>query len=184
MIRVPLAALALALPAAPAAAQAPASPAASANAAAYAADHASIDSIVGALYAVISGERGERRDWARFRALFHPSARMIPTGRRAAGEPVTARSITPEQYETLSGPRLEGDGFQEREIARRVERFGHIAHVFSTYEARNSKADPQPFVRGINSIQLFNDGTRWWVLTVAWSAELPDMPLPEAYLPR
>jgi hypothetical protein len=62
--------------------------------------------------------------------------------------------------------------------------FGQIAHVFSTYDARHRRADPEPFVRAINSIQLFHDGTRWWVLTVAWSAETADTPIPDAYLPR
>ena len=77
---------------------------------------------------------------------------------------------------------LEKDGFHEREIARRVEQFGHIAHVFSTYESRHRRSDPQPFMRGINSIQLFNDGTRWWVMNVTWSQETPVMPIPEDYL--
>jgi len=145
-------------------------------------DVASADAIVQALYAVISGDAGVQRDWDRFRSLFHPAARLIPAARNREGA-VVARALTPEDYIRLSGPRLVGDGFQEREIARRMERFGHIAHVFSTYEARRKASDPAPFLRGVNSIQLFDDGARWWVLTVAWSPETPETPIPAAYLP-
>ena len=73
--------------------------------------------------------------------------------------------------------------FHEKEIARRVERYGHIAHVFSTYEARHDPADAKPFLRGINSFQLVFDGTRWWVLTIFWEAESETVKIPKEYLP-
>jgi hypothetical protein len=57
-------------------------------------------------------------------------------------------------------------------------------HVFSTYEARQKADDPKPFMRGINSIQLFNDGKRWWVVSILWQSESPDNPLPEKYLTK
>jgi hypothetical protein len=73
-------------------------------------------------------------------------------------------------------------GFFEREIARRVETFGNITHVLSTYEARRNKDDKEPFLRGIKSFQLLNDGNRWWVVTIYWQAETPDNKLPKEYL--
>jgi hypothetical protein len=157
------------------------------------ADVASVESIVAALYDVISGPAGKKRDWNRFRSLFAPGARMIPTlARRPPGtapdapptgaEEYAARVITPEDYVTRSGAFLEERGFFEREVARRVEQFGHIAHVFSTYEARHKQEDPAPFMRGINSIQLVNDGKRWWVVTIFWEAESARLKLPEKYL--
>ena len=79
---------------------------------------------------------------------------------------------------------MERSGFFEKEVARRVERFGNIAHVFSTYESRRHADDPQPFARGINSIQLMNDRNRWWVVTVFWQAERPENPIPAKYLPN
>ena len=145
------------------------------------ADVASIDQIVKAVYDVISGDAGVKRDWNRFRSLFHPKATMTPTNKNRAGV-VNARVITPEDYIQQSGAYLEKEGFHEREIARRVEQFGNIAHVFTTYEAKHKLSEEKPFLRGINSIQLFNDGSRWWVLTIAWSAETPETPLPEKYL--
>jgi hypothetical protein len=87
-----------------------------------------------------------------------------------------------EQYIATAGPNLERDGFFEREIARRTERFGNIVHAFSTYDSRRTASDPAPFARGINSIQLWNDGRRWWVVSVFWEAERPDSPIPAAYL--
>jgi hypothetical protein len=165
--------------AAPAAAQTPATPATVSAAAP--ADVATPEAIVAALYDVISGDAGVARDWDRFRALFHPTARLMPSGVNREGVGVV-RSVTPDEYITRSEPLLVGEGFHEREIARRSERFGHIAHVWTTYESLHSLSDPQPFARGINSIQLFHDGARWWILSVYWQAETPAAPIPTGYL--
>lgn len=145
-------------------------------------DVSSIDAIIKAVYDVISGDAGVKRDWNRFRSLFYPGARMIPTGKNPQTKKAGGRVITPEDYITQSAKFLEERGFHEREITRRVEEYGNIAHVFSTYDSKHKLSDEKPFMRGINSIQLLNDGTRWWVLTIAWSAETPDTPLPEKYL--
>ena len=179
-MRLSILAVALALGCAvPAAAQTPPAPPVSTAAPA---DVASPEAIVTALYDVISGDAGVERDWDRFRSLFHPTARLMPSGVNAQGVGV-ARSITPEEYIERSGPMLTRDGFHEREIARKAERFGHMVHVWSTYDSVRSLSDPAPFMRGINSIQLFHDGSRWWVLSVYWLAESPDAPIPPEYLP-
>ena len=181
-MRLTVLAAALALTcAAPAAAQT-AAPAAAAAPAPRPADVASPEAIVAALYDVISGDAGVERDWDRFRSLFHPTARLMPSGVNREGVGV-ARSITPEEYIERSGPVLMRDGFHEREIARKAERFGHMVHVWSTYDSVRSLSDAEPFMRGINSIQLFHDGTRWWILSVYWLAETPGTPIPAAYLP-
>lgn len=145
------------------------------------ADVATMDSTIAALYDVISGPAGKKRDWNRFRSLFIPSARLIPTGKRQGGG-FGSTVIDPEGYITRSSTILEEQGFFEKEVARRTEIFGNIAHVFSTYEARHKADDKEPFMRGINSIQLMNDGKRWWIVTVFWEAESPDNPLPKKYL--
>lgn len=143
-------------------------------------DVASIDAIVAALYDVISGPAGKARDWNRMRSLFVPGGRLIPTGARPTGE-VGMRLLEVNDYVATGGPHLVEVGFTEHELARRTERFGHIAHVFSTYEGRMEK---EPTVlRGINSIQLMNDGSRWWIVSVFWEAETPTNPLPKEYLP-
>ena len=144
-------------------------------------DVATSDAIVAALYDVISGDAGVPRDWNRFRSLFHPSAKLIPIGTPAEG-PSTATYLSPDDYIARAEPFLMR-GFHEREVVRRVETFGHMTHVFSTYESRHAAADEAPFARGINSIQLFDDGTRWWIVSVYWQGETPTVPLPPAYLP-
>ena len=147
-------------------------------------DVKSLDAIVAALYDVISGDAGVQRDWDRFRSLFYPGARMIPSGKNAKTGKVGARIASPEAYIQANESFLEGEGFHELELGRHVDTFGTISQVFSAYEARNRKSDEKPFLRGINSIQLLNDGSRWWVLTVAWSPETPDNPLPEQFTKR
>lgn len=144
-------------------------------------DVASADAIIAALYDVISGPLGQKRNWDRFRSLFVPGARLIPTS-VAADMTRRIRVMTPDEYATASGSRLEQAGFFEREISRTGETFGNVTHAFSTYESRRAAADDKPFARGINSIQLFNDGARWWIVTVYWDSERKDNPLPAKYL--
>jgi len=145
-------------------------------------DVGSLDSIMKAVYDVISGDAGKPRDWGRFRTLFHTDARMIPSGRNPQTGVVSARVLTPEDYVTRSGPSLEKNGFHERELARQVDVFGNIAQVFLTYHAFKKSDDKEPFLRGINSFQLLNDGKRWWVMTIYWQAETPDNLIPKKYL--
>lgn len=146
-------------------------------------DVSSMDAILRALYDVISGPAGQKRDWNRFRSLFIPGARLIPTGGRPGGGAGT-RVLTPEDYVTRAGPNLERDGFFEKEIARKTEMFGNIAHAFSTYESRRNASDPAPFSRGINSIQLLKDGDRWSVVTIYWDSERAENAIPAKYLPE
>jgi hypothetical protein len=145
-------------------------------------DVASEDAIIAALYDVISGPAGQKRDWQRFHSLFIPGARLIPTGKGAQG--VRHRVMTPEEYVTTSGAMLEERGFFESEIGRTSERFGNIVHAFSAYDSKHTLADAQPFARGINSIQLLHDGNRWWVVSVFWDSERADNPIPAKYLNR
>ena len=140
------------------------------------ADVASPEAIINAVYEVISGDAGVGRDWDRFRSLFHPTARLVPSGFNPAGNMVV-RVWTPEEYVTRAGP------FHEREIASRTEQFGSMAHVFSTYDSRRSADDAEPFARGINSFQLVYDGTRWWILSIYWTGETEASPIPAEYLP-
>ena len=143
-------------------------------------DVQSIDGIINALYASISGPRGAARDWPRMRSLFVPDARLIPSvNRPPGGRGVVMLGVN--DYIAGSGAMLVDTGFREREIARKVDQFGSIAHVFSTYESFRGD-ETAPFMRGINSIQLLNDGNRWWVVSVFWDAERPGLQIPEKYL--
>jgi hypothetical protein len=149
------------------------------NPRAAAADVESVDAIITALYDVISGGVGQARNWNRMRSLFVPGGKLMPTIPRPDSS-IGMRILSVNDYIAGSGPQLERVGFREREIARRVEQFGHIAHVWSTYEGRTET--DSAVIRGINSIQLMNDGKRWWVVSIFWEAERPSLPLPERYL--
>jgi hypothetical protein len=150
-------------------------------------DVESMDAILRALYDSISGPAGGR-DWDRVRSLFAPGARLIPVV--PAKPPGTAGSsmtkpvvLSLEEFIEKAGAAVQKEGFYEREIARKVEQYGDIAQVFSTYESRHAAGDPQPFVRGINSIQLHHGGGRWWVVTIFWQDETTAGPLPKEFLP-
>ena len=142
-----------------------------------------LDSTLETLYAVISGERGEERDWALFNYLFKPEAKLIPTGKNQQGE-YGAQFMTPSDYIKTAGNYLLENGFHEVEVYRTVDTFGNITQVFSTYESFHNKSDEKPFMRGINSIQLLNDGERWWVINIYWTQESPENPIPSVYLPK
>ncbi|MDQ1453275.1 MAG: hypothetical protein QOK38_3141 [Acidobacteriaceae bacterium] len=145
------------------------------------ADVSSVDAILASLYDVISGPAGQPRDWNRFRSLFVPDARLIPTRHNKTGNGADVVPLTPEQYQERAASALVA-GFFERGIHNTTESFGGIVHVFSTYESRHTK-DGQPFQRGINSIQLLKDGNRYWVVTILWDSETPTNPIPAKYLP-
>jgi hypothetical protein len=146
-------------------------------------DVESIDAIIAAAYDVISGPAGQRRDWSRERSLFYPGARIMPTARIPGRNDVELEPqlLDVEGYIKRAEPLLDA-GFYETEIGRRTEQFGRIAHVWSTYESRHDPGDSKPFMRGINSFQLFNDGKRWWILSVYWQHESTEHAIPQKYL--
>lgn len=149
----------------------------------YADNVSTLDATIKTLYQVISGDKGEDRNWDLFKFLFHPDAKLIPTGRNQEGK-YGARYMTPSDYIKSSGKWLVENGFHEVEINRTTDTFGQITQVFSTYESYHNKTDEKPFMRGINSIQLLNDGTRWWVINIYWKQETAENPIPETYLPK
>jgi hypothetical protein len=146
-------------------------------------DVESIDAIIAAAYDVICGPAGKKRDWNRERSLFYPGARLIPTASVPGRNDVALEPqvLDVEGYIARAEPLLQ-KGFYEKEVARRTEQFGRIAHVWSSYESRHAPSDPVPFMRGINSFQLFNDGSRWWILSVYWQHETAEHTIPEKYL--
>lgn len=143
-------------------------------------DVQTIDNLIEALYASISGEKGEPRDWDRFRNLMLPGSRLIPTSSGEEGKN-GYQVLRPEEFITNTDPYFVENGFYEYEIQREEQHYGRIVHVMSTYGSKRSESDADPFNKGINSIQLFNDGERWWVVTIYWAHESEDNPIPERY---
>ena len=146
-----------------------------------------VEHIVAALYDVISGPAGQR-DWERFRSLFLPDGRIgvvrpqTPATKDAPAREGDTVFLTPGMYAERDDPYFKAHGFFERSIANRVEEFGNLAQVWSTYESRNAKEDKQPFARGINSIQIVYAQGRFWIASVLFDDERPGVTLPDKYL--
>ncbi len=146
-----------------------------------AADVQSIDGIIAALYDVISGGIGEPRDFNRLRSLFIPEARMMPIlAKKDGGFGLRVGGVS--DYIASSGPMLVENGFREKELHRRTEQWGELAHVYTTYEAVIEKDGR--VMRGINSVQLMHDGKRWWIVSLMWEAERDNLQLAAPYLPE
>lgn len=145
----------------------------------YSKDVSSESAIITALYEVISGESGEARDWDRFKNLFVKDGLLIPTTKAATGV-FGYRTMTPDDYITMFSTRIK-TGFFEKELKHELVSYGTIAHVFSTYETREIKNGPVTN-RGINSIQLFFDQNRYYIVNVLWCAESMGFTLPAARL--
>jgi len=148
------------------------------------ADVASPEAIVLAAYDVIARAPGEAYDWDRFRSLFLPEARLIPNTEQTGGE---FRILTPgeftawaDSFTVVGGP--DDQGFVEEQIATTIERYGDVAHAFSTYRKRFWDVD-ETLGRGINSFQLVRHDDRWWIAGIVWDEECCGGPIPEAYLP-
>ena len=138
-----------------------------------------IDELVTALYAAVSGTYDQDRTC--FRALFLPDARLSPISKATDGS-FAPRNLTVEDWITAVSKRGKGNFF-EKGIATKMETYGSLAHFWSTYESRHEPGDATPFARGINSIQAVYNGTEWKIQAILWQAETPDTPLPSKYLP-
>jgi hypothetical protein len=141
-------------------------------------DVSTIDGIIKAFYDTISGPKGQPRQWARDRTLYMPGVRFVSMNEQDGK--IRAGILTHQQYVNSTNASLVGDGFHEREINRIVRRFGNVAHVFSTYEFTND--DKSAKGRGVNTIELYWDGTRWWISFAAWDEERPGNPIPKEFL--
>lgn len=136
-------------------------------------DIAAIERAVDAVYAAISGPAGQPRDFAHMRTLFTPEARLTAIGANG----LTGGTL--DDYIARSGETLVSSGFTERGLVNRVEVYGDLAHVWSSYEGSFTGPDGSTgSVRGINSFQLVRQDGRWLVQSIFWQAEAPGRPLP------
>jgi hypothetical protein len=138
-------------------------------------DVETIDAVVRAVYETISGPAGPR-DWDRERNLFAPGAHLMPTRPRSDGSH-SVQILDIEGYITSRSPFFEEAPFYEIETSRKEDRLGNIAHIWSSYEGRRTP-DGDVILRGVNSLQLYHDGDRWWILSILWDNEKSEIPLP------
>jgi len=143
------------------------------------ADVSSIDAIVKALYASITFREGEKPNLEQLRSLFNPKAPFIRITPDAVNKMDLDSFISSFSERIKTGAMK---SFYEGEISRKTHDFGSIAQVFTTYNKGINKKDPKSMVRGINSIQLFHDGQRWWISSILWQDETENNPIPHKYL--
>ena len=147
-------------------------------------DLTTVDGIIHTLYDVISGPAGEERNWNLFRSLFAENARMyIAVPDKDSGN--FLRSITPEEYAERNKTRLSDIGFNEDELYRITNTYGAGTQILSTYESHfANKNGEQEITKGINNIQLYFDGERYFIVSIFWDANAKNIEVPERYLPK
>ena len=145
------------------------------------ADVATLDGIINAYYEVVSGPAGESADRRRDESLHHSAALVAIASVDDEGVPTIQTMTIGGYHDRFGGPRQQG--FYEWEIHRVKQRFGNVAHVWSTYVYSDAPDGP-PQARGINSIQLYHDGERWWITSWIFDSERAGNPIPAEYLPQ
>ncbi|MEK6398049.1 MAG: hypothetical protein V4734_08180 [Terriglobus sp.] len=139
-------------------------------------DVKSPEAIIQALSDTISGDAAKPRDWKRFDSLFAPGLGRLVIVRHSKTGPADLTMLTAEEYKARAGSQT----FYEKPIAYQKQSFGHLTHVYESYAIYHTPTDTTPQARGVNSWELLNDGTRYWILQVYWDTERPDNPIPAA----
>ena len=132
--------------------------------------------IPAAIDAAITGPAD--KDRACMKALLIPEARMMFVSIAGDGTPSY-------KLETLDDwiARVKARGhamLEETQLKCRIDRYGNIAHLWSSYTLQS---DGKQVARGINSIQAIKEAGGWRVTGIMVQAESAIAPLPKEYLP-
>jgi hypothetical protein len=141
---------------------------------------ASLEELVKAIDAGVTGLADKDRTC--FRALFLPDARLTPLAKNTEGG-FAPHILTVDGWIEAVKKRT-GASLYEHQIKVSTQVYGHLAHLWSTYETRvEVDGKVQSNVKGINSIQAVNDGKSWKIQEIVWEAETPAETIPKEYLP-
>ncbi len=140
-------------------------------------DVESVNGIMKAFYEVVNVAPDAPRQWSRDRTLYSPWLRFVALGKSGTKPEV----LTHQQLVDESEPMVK-NGFREREIYRTTRKYGNMVHIDSTYETLVGLGTPKRS-RGVNSLELYFDGTRWWIASVVWQTEDAEDPIPNELLP-
>ena len=134
------------------------------------------EGIPAALDAAISGPAD--KDRACMKALLTPDARLMFASLGADGTP-GYRLVTFDEWST--GIKARGHAvLDEKQLKFRIERYGNIAHLWSSYALQS---DGKQVARGINSIAAIKEAGGWRVTGIVVQAESATLPLPKEDLP-
>lgn len=137
----------------------------------------SIDGIVKEVLKIVSGEKGQARDWETFRSLFLPTAHLTVKSH----DPSQKQSIQTVSLEEFIQMVTEGShesSFQEYELGKTVDEYNGIAQVFQAYYSKDGEQQE----RGINSYQLVYSENRWWIANIIWTGDSNGVKIPKKYL--
>jgi len=121
-----------------------------------------LDGIIRAYYDVVTIKKGENVSYERDSLLHVPGVRVAAIGQDQNGKSVLQYTSL-KLFHKESDPYMEKNGFIETEVDRKVEHIHSLWHVWSSYESRNTTGGPI-IERGTNSIELYFDGKRFWIL--------------------
>jgi hypothetical protein len=139
---------------------------------------ATLPDLIKAVDEAVSGPGNKDRTC--MRQIFTPDARLIPLVKGPDGK-WAPHILTLDDWVTRVAKRG-SEVFYEHQINYSVEEYGHMAHLWSTYQVTETP-DGKPTVRGINSIQAVKDGSTWKIVQILWEAESPTEPVPAKFLP-
>ena len=112
------------------------------------------------------------------KALLIPEARMMFVSLGTDGAPTYALQTLDDW---ITRVKARGDALlEEKQLKFHIERFGNIAHLWSSYGLHS---DGKQVARGINSIEAVKETGGWRVTSIVVQAESAAMPLPKKYLP-
>jgi hypothetical protein len=137
----------------------------SASATLQAVDDPSIARVLKLLYAVISFEEGDEPNWQGLQEVFSKHARITRVTPEGTDHMDVSNFVAMTRNLVDVGVYT---SFYEFEVARRVDRFGDIAQVWSHYETRRNKSARDALGAGVNSIQLIREDDAWRVLGLLW----------------
>ena len=137
-----------------------------------------LNELIKALDDAVSGPGDKDRSC--LRQIMLPEARLTPI-RKASDGRLEPRMLTVDDWIDAVA-RRGTTPLYERQVKVITETYGHFAHLWSTYEIRDTP-DGKATVTGINSVQAVNDGARWRVLSVLWEPDSTAGPIPEKYKP-
>ena len=143
-------------------------------------DVSDIDSIVKALYESITFKEGKAPDMDRMQLLFLMDSTFIRVSELRVDK-MNREGFVSSFKKMIEEGLLKS--FHESEISRKTLRYGRIAQVFSSYRKEMKNKDGLKLkCRGINSMQLFYDGKRWWISSILWMDETENNIIPKKFL--
>lgn len=137
------------------------------------------EGLIRALYDMVSFGPGPEPDWNMFRPVFLPDALLVTApGRTRPMQSMDVDGFIDDWKSFFRQAGLEEKGFSETIAALDVTEFGGLAHAFVIFEPLVGGTDRSRLVRGLDSIELAWDGTRWWIAAITTDFEGPGKTIP------